>query len=46
MVPVFESHHDGLSLFPFRRSVHYTEEGNEMVAEEILRAISTPRGAS
>ena len=41
MVPVFESHHDGLSLFPFRRSVHYTEEGNEMVAEEILRAIAT-----
>jgi len=29
-----------LALFPFRRGVHYTEEGHRLVAEEVLRSIS------
>ena len=31
---------DPLALFPFRQGVHYTEEGNRLVAEEVLRSIS------
>jgi SGNH hydrolase-like domain, acetyltransferase AlgX len=40
IVRVFESHRDALSLFPYRRSVHYTDQGNELVAEAVLRAIA------
>jgi hypothetical protein len=38
--PVFQAHGDPLALFPFRRRTHYTEEGNRLVAEEVLRSIS------
>jgi hypothetical protein len=39
MRQVFRSHDDPLSLFPFRASGHYTEEGHRLVAEEVLRRI-------
>jgi hypothetical protein len=38
--PVFQTHGDPLALFPFRRSVHYNEEGHRLVAEEVLHSIS------
>ncbi len=38
--PIFQAHPDPLALFPFRQSGHYTEEGNRIVAEEVLRSIS------
>jgi len=37
----FESEDDPLDLFPFRRFGHYNEEGHQVVAEEVLRAISS-----
>jgi len=36
----FQSQTDPLSLFPFRRVGHYNDEGNRVVAEEVLRSIS------
>ncbi len=36
----FLAHGDSLALFPFRQLVHYNEEGNRLVAEEVLRSIS------
>lgn len=35
--PIFASHSDPLTLFPFRLRGHYTEEGNQLVAGEVLR---------
>lgn len=40
MNPVFEAQDDPLSLFPFRRFHHYNEQGHQVVAREVLRAIS------
>ncbi len=40
--PVFQAHGDPLALFPFRIGYHYTEEGQRLVAEEILRALAHP----
>jgi hypothetical protein len=39
--PVFQAHGDPLSLFPFRAQGHYTETGHQLVAEEVLRNISS-----
>jgi hypothetical protein len=36
----FEAQDDPLSLFPFRRMIHYNEAGHKLVAEEVLRSIS------
>jgi hypothetical protein len=42
--PVFQTHVDPLSLFPFRGVGHYTETGHRLVAEEVLRRLSaSPR---
>ena len=41
--PEFEATSDPLSLFPFRRFGHYTEEGNKLVADTILRVLSKRR---
>lgn len=38
--PAFIKYGDPVSLFPFRRHGHYTEEGNRLVAEEILKALA------
>jgi hypothetical protein len=38
--PVFRTHRDPLSLFPFRGFGHYNEAGNLVVANTILRFIS------
>jgi hypothetical protein len=38
--PVFQSHRDPLSLFPFRRFGHYNEAGHRLVAKEVLKTIS------
>jgi hypothetical protein len=35
----FAAQSDPLSLFPFRRFYHYTEQGHRIVAEEVLKAI-------
>jgi hypothetical protein len=40
----FAAHKDPLSLFPLRLPGHYNESGNRLVAEEVLRAISTGAG--
>jgi hypothetical protein len=32
----FQSHGDPLSLFPFRRSGHYSIEGNQILAAAVL----------
>ena len=37
---VFEAHRDPLSLFPFRRFAHYTEEGHDLIARQVLRCIA------
>jgi hypothetical protein len=37
----FQAENDPLSLFPFRRTFHYNEEGNRLVAEEVLRSLSS-----
>jgi len=36
----FRNHRDPLSLFPFRRFGHYTEEGHALVAKAVLRSIA------
>src|SRR5262249_36055823 len=38
--PVFQAQKDLLALFPFRQPVHYNEKGHQLVAEEVLKAIS------
>jgi PAS domain S-box-containing protein len=42
--PTFEAQTDPLSLFPFRRFGHYTETGNRLVAQEVLKVISQSPG--
>jgi hypothetical protein len=37
--PAFRAQKDPLSLFPFRRFVHYNRYGHQLVADELLRAI-------
>jgi len=37
--PVFRTHRDPLSLFPFRAVGHYTEEGHRLVADEVIRRL-------
>jgi PAS domain S-box-containing protein len=37
---VFQSQQDPLELFPFRRLGHYNEQGNRVVAETVLQAMS------
>lgn len=37
---VFQAHKEPLALFPFRRKIHYNEEGHRLVAEEVMRSIS------
>jgi len=39
--PAFQAHSDPLSLFPFRRFHHYNEKGHQLVAQEILKPISS-----
>jgi PAS domain S-box-containing protein len=41
--PVFQAESDPLSLFPFREPGHYTEKGHLLVAEEVMRKISSTR---
>ena len=36
----FESHGDPLSLFPFRRSGHYNSDGNQLVADTVLKQLA------
>jgi hypothetical protein len=40
--PAFQAHNDPLSLFPFRRFLHYNERGNQIVANTIIRSLSLP----
>ena len=40
VVEAFEAHGDPLSLFPFRRPLHYNEAGHRLVADAVLRTIS------
>ncbi len=45
LVPVFAAHPDPLSLFPYRVTPHYTEEGNRLVVDAVmqgLREMGTP----
>jgi hypothetical protein len=37
----FRAHADSLRLFPFRRPGHYNEEGHLLVAETVLRHLSS-----
>jgi hypothetical protein len=39
----FESHHDPLSLFPFRKHGHYNSEGHALVAQKVIDFFSTSR---
>jgi PAS domain S-box-containing protein len=39
--PIFQAQTDPLSLFPFREPGHYVEKGHLLVAEEVIRAISS-----
>jgi len=39
--PIFQAQSDPLSLFPFREPGHYTEKGHLLVAEEVMRVISS-----
>jgi lysophospholipase L1-like esterase len=45
MLPIFMAHKDPLSLFPLRLGGHYNEEGNRLVAEQVLRALSSTKNA-
>jgi hypothetical protein len=40
MHSVFQAHRDPVALFPLRKGTHYTEEGNRLIAEEVLRSIA------
>ena len=44
--PVFQSQSDPLAMFPFREPGHYTEKGHSLVAEEVLRFISSTVSSS
>ena len=44
--PVFRSHPDPLSLFPFRKPYHYNRAGYAVVAEAILKRIVAGDGAA
>ena len=37
---VFQSQADPLNLFPFRRLLHYNEQGHRVVAEAVLESIA------
>jgi hypothetical protein len=37
----FQSHDDPLSLFPFRGRGHYNQEGHRVVAEKVLKTLSS-----
>jgi hypothetical protein len=37
---IFQAHSDPLALFPFRLAHHYNEEGQRLVGQEVLRALS------
>ena len=39
----FQKQRDPLSLFPFRRFGHYNEEGNQVVAEAVLRSVAAKK---
>jgi hypothetical protein len=39
-LPIFQAHGDLLALFTFHQRAHYIEEGNRLVAEEVLHSIS------
>jgi hypothetical protein len=41
MHPIFAAQKDPLNLFPLRLAGHYTEEGHRLVAQEVLRSISS-----
>jgi hypothetical protein len=38
--PVFAAHRNPIALFPFARPGHYTVEGNHLIAEAILSALT------
>ena len=44
--PVFQAQSDPLAMFPFREPGHYTEKGHSLVAEEVLRTISSTVSSS
>jgi hypothetical protein len=39
---IFRRQPDPLALFPFRRFLHYTEKGHDLIAQEVLRSLSAP----
>lgn len=41
--PAFQARSDPMSLFPFRGPGHYNEEGHRLVAEEVLKALSSSK---
>jgi hypothetical protein len=41
--PLFQSHKDPMSLFPFSAPGHYTEEGHRLVAEQVLKALASSK---
>ena len=43
--PAFQANGDPLSLFPFRGLGHYNETGHRLVAEEVLRSLSSSNRA-
>ena len=43
--PAFQASGDPLSLFPFRGVGHYNETGHRLVAEEVLRSLSSSNRA-
>lgn len=38
--PIFQAQSDPLSIFPFREPGHYNEKGHEIVARQVLEALS------
>jgi hypothetical protein len=38
--PVFRRQSDPLALFPFRRFVHYSDRGHDLIAQEVVRSLS------
>jgi hypothetical protein len=43
VLPAFAAQADPLSLFPFKRLGHYNEKGHRLVADEVLKSISSGR---
>ena len=39
--PAFKAHVDPLSLFAFRRSLHYNDEGHQLIAKTVLEYLSS-----